>query len=248
MNPILDGLLSTASSMLSSTIVYPINASKIIFQTDPSLTPQSAVSKLLNRGRTEGFRSMYRGLTPTLMTYPIFWGAFFPIKNNVDLHVTGGHYVDKVCNVAFASSIASAVSNPLFVMQVRSVTGSVSSASGIAKAEGWRALWKGYPSTVLNNCKLCIQFPLYDYFNSSGYGILLSAFGAKTTANTITYPLELIRTTQRHSSKPLSIRDVIRDLGGIRGLYRGVYLYNAMSVPNFCLMMLFLETGRSWFG
>lgn len=248
MNPIADGLLSTGCSMLSSTIVYPANALKVTYQTSPNLTVRQAIGVLTDRAHTKGILSIYRGLGPNLLTYPIFWGVFFPIKNNLTWAPTGHKYADKVLTVGTASSIGSLIANPLFVMQVRSVTGKLTNPLVIAKVEGVSALLRGFPSTVVNNLKLCIQFPLYDYFYDKSNSVLISALGAKTTANSMTYPLDLIRTTQRNSTTSLTMSEIVREIHGKsswQGLYRGLYVYNAMSVPNFCLMMVILQHARS---
>ena len=238
MNPISEGAASTLCSMLSSTIVYPINAIKVEFQTQKQSTIIKAFRDLYRRN------ALYSGLRYNINTYPVFWGVFFPIKNHLNLPKTGNSFTDKFLSVSVASTVGSFVANPLFVKQVRSVTGKNTSISNMIAKEGLLSLWKGYPSTVFNNFKLCIQFPMYDYCQNSLDNSILSSAIAKITANTVFYPLDLARTRQRDSIKSLSLQHAFKDLYqqyGYRGFYRGIMIYNAMSVPNFCLMMFFIE-------
>ena len=75
---------------------------------------------------------------------------------------------------------------------------------------------------------------------------MLSAGIAKITANSIFYPLDLIRTEQRNNTSSMTMSCVVRNIRDSGGsFYRGIMLYNAMSVPNFCLMMAFMHKARS---
>lgn len=246
MNPVIkDGMISTICSMISSTIVYPVNSIKVGFQTQKDKTPSQVFKSLY---KTKG---LYNGLRYNLTTYPVFWGVFFPIKNYFNFPKTNNTFMDKFISVSISGSIASFVANPLFVQQVRAVTGNHSSFSNMISKEGILSPWKGYPSTVFNNLKLCIQFPLYDCCQEKLNNSLLSSAIAKITANTIFYPLDLVRTRQRNSKNNLPLHRAFIELHksyGFKGFYRGMLLYNGMSVPNFCLMMFFIENIKPYLG
>lgn len=246
MNPIVkDGITSTICSMVASTVVYPINAIKVEFQTQKDKTPVQVFKSLYKR------KALYNGLRYNLTTYPVFWGVFFPIKNYFNLPKTNNLFLDKFLSVSISGSVASFVANPLFVQQVRSVTGNHSSFTNMISKEGLLSPWKGYPSTVFNNMKLCVQFPLYDYCQQKLDNSLASSAIAKITANSVFYPLDLVRTKQRNSKNNLSLLRAFTGLYesyGFKGFYRGMLLYNAMSVPNFCLMMFFIENIKPFLG
>ena len=104
--------------------------------------------------------------------------------------------------------------------------------------------FKGLPSTYLNNLKLGVQFPLYDYVKSKTENVIFSSFTSKLICSSIFYPLDLIRVKQRGSDKKLSIINIskyIYNSVGLRGFYRGLVLYNGVSVLNFTIMMTLLD-------
>ena len=90
--------------------------------------------------------------------------------------------MDKFIKVNIASAVGSFITNPLFVLKVRKQTSSLSYScliSSINKNEGIRAFYKGYGTTVLNNTKLGIQFPLYDYCRECEIPVLESSLISK---------------------------------------------------------------------
>ena len=104
--------------------------------------------------------------------------------------------------------------------------------------------------SLLNNLKLCIQFPLTYYLNdvidtgNSSTNIVLSSFIAKTFTSGLFYPTDLIRIKQRASDTPLKLTNVVKSIiaeRGFIGLWRGLLLYNSVSIPSYVLTMLFMQ-------
>ena len=112
------------------------------------------------------------------------------------------------------------------------------------KENGLKTMTKGLPSTYINNMKLGAQFVLYDEIKDRTNNIFLASMMSKLVSSTIFYPLDLIRVNQRNATGKLTIKDAVQKVyknGGLRGFYRGVTLYNAVSTPNFVLMIMFKE-------
>lgn len=217
------------SSVLSSTIIYPIDVIKTNYQ----IKPQNIfllTEKIIKN------RTLYAGLSSHLTTYPIFWGVFFYTKQ---INIYDNNFI----NSFICGGIASFSSNPFFVLKTRQQINKENykqMISNIYKNEGIRGFYKGLNSTLINNLKLGLQFPLYDYFKEKTESILLSGFLSKTISSTLFYPLDLIRIHQRNSVKNISIKSLIKKIG-YTNLYKGVLMYNAVSIPNFMLLMLFKE-------
>jgi hypothetical protein len=59
--------------------------------------------------------------------------------------------------------------------------------------------------------------------------------------------MDLIRTQQRSNDAKVSIFDVIKKIyrtAGLLGFYRGIVLYNSVSVPQFIIMMNVMNMWR----
>ena len=200
-----------------------------------------------------GLYGFYRGVGSSLMTYPIFWGLYFQTKK-IKWEPTNYKYGDKFIIASGSGIVASIITNPLFVIKTRFQTDNLKthSNSPIKKSytnliksiyhhEGIGGYYKGLLPTLLNNTKLGVQFPLYDYLKEQTDSVLISSGLAKTLASTIFYPLDLIRVNQRDLVEKLSIRDAVKQIykkSGPIGFYRGVMLYNFVNGSGFVLMML----------
>lgn len=247
-------IIGLTSSFLASATVYPVDVVKTQYQVS-KLPVKNIVSNII---KTDGVYGFYRGLPPHLMTYPIFWGVYFQ-TDKYKLNISNHQYVNKVASSLFASTVASTVANPLFVIKTRLQTENLKSTKSITtysgmvrniyRFEGVPGYFKGLYSTVLGNSKLAIQFPLYDYINEKTGSVVVSSLLAKTVSSTILYPTDLIRVQQRDSIKKMTIVDISKTIfkeRGISGFYRGCLLYNMVSVPNFVLLMVFRDMFNSY--
>ena len=211
-----------------------------------------------NIWRNQGIKGFYKGATSHLLTYPIFWAIFFQIKkwgprDPLDklTKTRVSPVLNNICNSLIASTLASTVANPLFVLKTRKQSEIFRGSqnvnywnliANIARNEGIFGFYKGVNVTIISNLKLGLQFPLYDYLmEKTNHSILISSFFSKLLANSLFYPGDIIRTQQRESTEKLSIRHIASMIyrnQGIRGFYRGLILHNCTSGPNFLLLML----------
>jgi solute carrier family 25 folate transporter 32 len=247
-----------AASMMSVLCTQPMDVVKTQYQVARLNSSNPRTTKIIkNIATTSGIKGFYRGIGPSLISYPIFWGAYFPIKN-YNFEPSGYNLVDKFIVACGASSIASTITNPLFVIKTRVQTLDTNYSQSnnqdksnykklcksIYNEEGIKGFYKGLKPTIINNTKLGIQFPLYEYFKKETNSIILASGLAKAFASTIFYPMDLIRVNQRDTIKNISIMKTTKQIykkSGIIGFYRGVLIYNIVNGSNFILMMVFKE-------
>ncbi len=240
----MDALIGSTSAAVATIAVYPIDTIKLNFQIHGKTFSQT-VNDVYTKG---GIRAFYNGIVPTLATYPIFWGIFFGTRNT-QFRYTGNKHMDNVLTTAYSATLGSFIANPLFVFKTRfqSKENTLSYPQMITqmyRKEGMQSFMKGFPSTVLSNAKLCIQFPLYDSIRERTDSVIFSSGAAKIIANTIVYPLDIARSVQRTATERIEISRVFVKLiqeYGFRGLWRGSMIANAFSVPNFIITMYFVE-------
>jgi hypothetical protein len=245
--------IGTVSSLIAYTATYPIDVIKTNYQI---LNYQNkninTVGVIKNIYKTNGLYGYYKGSSSTLLTYPIFWGMFFDVQNTSNNWIsmkTNNSILTKLIPPMIASTVASFVTNPLFVIKVRfqtdSISGSKSNYPNIIKniwtVEGMHGFYKGFFSTVLNNTKLWLQFPLYDYIQNKTNNIVIASIGSKFISSMLFYPTDLIRINQRFSINKISMIEASKNIfrsHGLKGFYNGLMLYNILSLPNFVLLMV----------
>ena len=248
----MDGLIGLVSNTLSTSIVHPIDVVKTRNQVNIMHNKSIPINKVITDiYKSNGIRGFYKGLGPQLMTYPFFWGIYFQTSSATKRYYGENKpsFVENAFITFGSASLASSIVNPLFVLKTRMQTSEIKTSTitvikQLYKENGLKSAYKGLPSSIGNNVKLGIQFPLYDYLKSHTNNILLSSMFSKLIAATIFYPLDLVRVNQRNSSTSLSIKQVASSVYknyGIKGFYRGVLLYNLVSTPNFVLMIFIKE-------
>lgn len=249
----MESILAFSSSLISSYIVYPIDLVKTVYQVNSYNKKIIPVNNLItNIYNNNGIKGYFRGVTPHLVSHPVFYAFYFQSNKKAKEHIiTGNYFCDKFLHATIAGGIASIISNPFFVIKTRYQTDILKKninyilyVKNMYKSEGFNGFFKGTTSALVNNTKLIIQFPLYDYLKLKTDNVFISSIIAKTIANTILYPSELIRTNQRNMKVKSSIvqtgKNIIKT-NGIKGLFDGLFLYNMVSLPNFVLMMIIFE-------
>jgi hypothetical protein len=245
-----DGAIGFISSSVATTLIYPIDVIKTNFQmhTEKIIRP-SPINIASDIFKTKGILGFYRGISPQIMTYPIFWSVFFPTKALVEKYkVTNNYFADKMVASYVSATVGSTIANPLFVIKTNMQVAGLPSIHTVTKQlyadSGLRWITRGWTATMLNNNKLCVQFPLYDVLREKyNIDVISSSFISKAVTTSIYYPLDLIRTKQRNLGN-LTIRQAFYTIfthGGIIGLYRGVMLNFVVSTPNFILTMWFKD-------
>lgn len=240
-------MIGTTSSIIASTLIYPIDLIKTNYQIANYQKYKPKTTEIIkNIYKTGGYMNFYKGVSSTLITYPLFWGVFFQTRDHT--------------NVMVASSLASFVANPLFVIKTRFQTNPNMKynylINNIYHYEGIRGFYKGFASTLINNTRLWIQFPLYDKikieldknYSNKHINVTISSLLSKTISSSIYYPTDLIRTNQRNTKNNINMYAVGKNIyktNGYRGFYNGALLYNMVSVPNFILLMIIREFVKS---
>ena len=242
------------SAVVAMYMTHPFDTIKIQYQADQQ--SRKIGTLVSNIYKYQGLGGFFKGCGTTLPTYPIFWGLFFSIKNQ-NTKFCQEPILNSILTNLIASSIASVICNPLFVLKTRKQTLVTKDASdtnklvtisylqeikSIYKKDGTRGFCKGLPITLVSNLRLIFQFPLYDWIMAkSSNNIFLASIISKITANTLFYPTNIVGTIQRDSATKLSIKNSIQNLYqtyGLKGFYRGLLIYNISSGGNFTIMML----------
>lgn len=258
----MDGIYGLVANSVSIVLTHPIDVVKTNYQlyqiknTYSSVNSNSTIVSITkNIFQTRGVKGFYSGITPNLMTYPIFWAVYFGTNQTLNDHkYSTNMYVNKFINSYISGTIGSTFTNPLFVIKTRMQNTSRENASVISTIRdvnkiGFNTYFKGLNATFLNNTKLALQFPLYDCIKNNTDSVLSASFGSKIISSTIMYPLDLFRTIQRNSDTKLNLIDVMKSIhakNGLIGFYRGVILYNAVSTPNFVIMMYLFELMKKY--
>jgi hypothetical protein len=261
----MDGVYGFVANSISIVTTQPIDVIKTNYQLSRINAPKTTANIVRDIWTKRGPMGFYSGLTPNLSTYPIFWSIYFGSSQLMsDKEVSSHKYVDKFIKSYGSGVVASTLANPLFVLKVRAqnVDGKSNMMEIIRQTNraGYQAYFRGLGPTYLNNTRLAIQFPMYDYIKEQTDSIFVASIGSKVVSSSMLYPLDLIRVNQRNSDVRLKMWDVGKDVymrnacqsnlrtasftRGIRGLYQGVILYNLVSTPNFVIMMLGLEYMR----
>lgn len=240
-----DFIISSTSSIIACLITYPIDVIKTRYQINQVSNNKQTINNIIRN--IKPYTSYYKGVSYNLMTYPIFWGTYFQIDSSLSnkIPTTGYYYFDKTTHALGGSYIASIITNPLYVLKTRYQTeNNNNTIRKIFYNEGIQGLFKGLNATLINNTKLGIQFPLYDYMRNKDISVLWASFWSKFITSTIFYPFDLVRSKQRDSVTSFGLIHgfkVVFKNNGILGLYKGVSLYTLTTLPNFVLMMCFRE-------
>ncbi len=149
-----------------------------------------------------------------------------------------------------AGAVTATVTSPLWVVKTRFQThsaprpihgveasqyrGVTPSIIAIARREGPRALYKGLGVSMIGLVHVAIQFPLYERLkvalsDASGHlsvwSLIVASASSKTVAASISYPHEIVRSRQQHSTERLRATDTARHVwqsNGWRGFYHGM--------------------------
>ena len=115
----MSGIVGLISNILSTTIIQPIDVIKTRYQVTAMKQPiniSSIVKNIYTKNNVKGF---YSGLGTNLMTYPFFWEIYFQTAQLNTMRPTGNYITDKFITSFSSATLASVITNPLFILQTK---------------------------------------------------------------------------------------------------------------------------------
>ncbi|XP_073301157.1 nicotinamide adenine dinucleotide transporter 1, chloroplastic [Primulina huaijiensis] len=219
-----------AAGVIAATFVCPLDVIKTRFQVHglPQLSNANVKGSLIVGSleqifQKEGFRGMYRGLSPTVLALLPNWAVYFTIYEQLKSFLGAddvNHHLSVGANMLAASGAGAATTiatNPLWVVKTRFQTqemrggvvlyrSTLSALRRIAHEEGIRGLYSGLVPALAGISHVAIQFPTYEkikYYLADRDNTTMDKLGAsnvavassvsKIFASTLTYPHEVVR-------------------------------------------------------
>ncbi|KAL4558923.1 hypothetical protein LXL04_037128 [Taraxacum kok-saghyz] len=198
------------AGVLAATFVCPLDVIKTRFQVHglPQLNGGKIggsliIGSLQQIVRKDGFRGMYRGLSPTILALLPNWAVYFTVYDWLKGSLSsddGSHQLSFGGNMIAASGAGVAttvVTNPLWVVKTRLQTqgmgrrvvmpyrGTLSALLRISQEEGIRGLYSGLVPALAGISHVAIQFPAYEKMKAylaSRENIEMDKLGARDVA------------------------------------------------------------------
>ncbi|XP_042004036.1 nicotinamide adenine dinucleotide transporter 1, chloroplastic-like [Salvia splendens] len=180
-----------AAGVIAATFVCPLDVIKTKLQVHglPQLTSSNFKGSVIFGSLEQiflkdGYRGMYRGLSPTVLALIPNWAVYFTIydqlKSSLGADDVNHHQLSIGANMIAASgagALTTIVTNPLWVVKTRfqaqeikpgvvPYSGTISALRTIALKEGTRGLYSGLVPALAGISHVAIQFPTYEKIKS----------------------------------------------------------------------------------
>ncbi|KAI9182673.1 hypothetical protein LWI28_027720 [Acer negundo] len=243
---------------VATAITHPLDVLKVRLQMQLAgqRGPLTGMGQLfVQLLKNEGPKSLYLGLTPSLMRSVLYGGLrlglYEPTKNACDWAFGSTNILLKIASGAFAGATATALTNPTEVLKVRLQMNSTLRQGGpiaemrkLISEEGITALWKGI---------LITRTPLEEGFHLH----LISSTVAGIVSTLITAPVDMVKTRlmlQQESIKFGSYKNgfhcayQVARTEGPRALYKGGFAVFARLGPQSAITFIICEKLRKLAG
>ncbi|KAH8411057.1 hypothetical protein KR222_011281, partial [Zaprionus bogoriensis] len=173
-----------SGGVTSTLILHPLDLIKIRFAVNDGRT--AAVPQYRGLGsafatifRQEGFRGLYKGVTPNVWGSGSSWGLYFLFYNTIKTYVQDGNstmplgpYMHMLA-AAESGALTLLLTNPIWVVKTRlclqfdaassaEYRGMMHALAEIYRAEGMRGLYRGFVPGMLGVSHGAIQFMTYE--------------------------------------------------------------------------------------
>lgn len=272
---------SAVSVATATGVTHPLDVLKVRLQMQlvGQRAPLTGVGKVFTQIlQNEGPRSFYLGLGPALTRSILYGGLrlglYEPTKYVWEMGFGSSNILLKIASGAFAGSFATALTNPVEVLKVRTQMssdprgGSIRELRKIVSEEGVRALWKGVGPAMARAAALTAsQLATYDESKQillrwtpiqEGFQLhFISSTIAGLVSTLITAPMDMVKTRlmlQRESGKLGTYKNgfhcaykvVLTE--GPQGLYKGGFTLFARLGPQTMITFILCEKLRKLAG
>eukprot|EP00803_Ostreobium_quekettii_P000690 evm.model.scf_314EXC.15 EVM.evm.TU.scf_314EXC.15 scf_314EXC:97663-100955(-) len=173
---------------VTATLVCPLDVLKTRLQVPGQGLLYSGFTAGLSRIlMNEGFRGLYKGLTPTLIALIPNWAVYFTVyerlKTSLSAQAGGPGAGVHMASAAGAGAATVVATNPLWVVKTRLITedmgmnhkwlqkakyrGTLDALLRIYREEGALALYSGLAPSIFGILHVVVQFPIYEYLKTT---------------------------------------------------------------------------------
>jgi len=180
-------LAGVTGGITSSLLLHPLDLIKVRFQVDegpangPAARPKyrGVYDALRTIVRSDGWKGLYRGVTPNVTGAGLSWGLYFFFYNSTKTYMQDGDSKKNLgagVHMLMASSAGLAtlsLTNPIWVSKTRmclqygspanvQLMGMWETLGNVYKFEGMRGLYKGYLPGIFGISHGAVQFMVYE--------------------------------------------------------------------------------------